>query len=265
MGRIDDIFAGLRADQRKALMPFLCAGHPTLEETREAILACEAAGASILEIGIPFSDPIADGPVIAGAMHEALAHGVTPRKVFDMVHSVRGEAEAGLVAMVSYSIVHRMGDGGAKQFIAEAAEAGFDGFIFPDMPAEESDNLVRVVDDHDVSLSMLVAPTTTGDRLSGVVERCRGFVYLMARVGITGTGTALKADGLPKRIEAVRALTDLPIACGFGISNADQVREVVKHADAAIVGSALVRRMGETEDASAEAGRFVRELAGGLG
>lgn len=264
MGRIDDIFSNLRAENRKALMPFLCAGHPTLEETREAILACEAAGASVIEIGIPFSDPIADGPVIAGAMHEALGHGVTPAKVFDMVHSVRGETGVGLVAMVSYSIVYRMGDGGARAFIKQACEAGFDGFIFPDVPAEESDELVSVCDESDASLSMLIAPTTGGERLKEVLSRCRGFVYLMARVGITGTATSLESDGLAERVAAIRELSDLPIACGFGISSADQVREVVRHADAAIVGSALVGRMGEAKDPAAAAERFVRELATGL-
>ncbi len=265
MGRIDTIFTSLRAEKRKALMPFLCAGHPSLEETRGAILACAASGASVIEIGVPFSDPIADGPVIAGAMHAALERGVTPNGVFDMVRSVRGETEAGLIAMVSYSIVYRMGGGGARGFIGRACEAGFDGFIFPDVPPEESDELVRACDAQDASLSMLIAPTTVGDRLKEVVSRCRGFVYLMARVGITGTATALKSDGLAERVAAIRELSDLPIACGFGVSDAVQVREVVRHADAAIVGSALVGRMGEAKDPAAEAGRFVRELAAGLG
>ena len=197
-------------------------------------------------------------------MHDALGQGVTPSGVFDMVHSLRNETSAGLIAMVSYSIVYRMGDGGARAFIEEACEAGFDGFIFPDVPAEESDELVHICDACDASLSMLIAPTTSGARLNDVVSRCRGFVYLMARVGITGTATSLESDGLAERVAAIRELSDLPIACGFGISSADQVREVVRHADAAIVGSALVDQMGEARDPAAAAGRFVRELATGL-
>lgn len=268
MGRVDDIFRDLRSERRKALMPFLCAGYPTLGDTRDAILACGSAGASVIEIGIPFTDPIADGPVIAGAMHHALAGGVTPGKVFEAVRGVRSHTDAGLVAMVSYSIAYRMGGGGARRFVGDAVEAGFDGFIFPDAPADEQDELVAMADEHGVSMSLLVAPTTSDARLGEVVSRCRGFVYLMARVGITGMGGTGDAggagNGLGARVKALRGVTGLPIACGFGISDASQVRDVVRHADAAIVGSALVRRMGEAEDVAGEVRRFVKELASGL-
>lgn len=261
MGRVDRIFRELRSSRRKALMPFICAGYPSEQATEAAIPALADAGASVIEIGIPFSDPIADGPVIAGAMHEALGRGVTPGRVFEIVRAARDKTDAGLIAMVSYTIAHRMG---VERFIGRATEAGFDGFIFPDVPAEESDELVGLAESRDASISMLVAPTTAGARLAEVVSRCRGFVYLMARVGITGTATELRADGLGERVGAIRALTDLPIACGFGISTPEQVRAVSRHADAAIVGSALVRRMGQAKDPVAEASSFVRELAGGL-
>lgn len=261
MNRVDRIFTDLRARRAKALMPFLCAGHPTIEATRDAIPAIARAGASVIEIGIPFSDPIADGPVIAGAMHDALGRGVTPASVFDAVRAARPHTNAALVAMVSCTIAHRVG---VPRFIGDAVAAGFDGFIIPDAPAEESDELARVIAEAGATLSLLVAPTTSERRLPDIVSRCSGFVYLMARVGITGTNTGVNADGLAQRVATIRALTDLPIACGFGIATADQVRAVVKHADAAIVGSALVKRMADPRTAVADAAKFVAELATGL-
>ncbi len=267
MNRIDSIFAELRGAQRRALMPFVCGGYPSAGVTASVLPALEQAGASVIEVGIPFSDPIADGPVIAAAMHEALKAGATPDSVFDEVASVRVHVSAGLVAMCSISIVERMG--GVKGFAARAARAGFDGLIVPDAPLEESMALRSAAADAGLTLSLLIAPTTPVDRAGRIAAACTGFVYLLARGGITGESASVPR--VAPRVGELRRVTSLPIACGFGISTAEQVRAFVggpEGADAAIVGSALVRRMGEAaksgRDPAGAGADFARELAGGL-
>ena len=259
--RIDGIFAALRQSGRKALMPFVCGGHPSLDATEAMIEAAERAGASVVEVGIPYSDPIADGPVIASAMHEALTAGVTVEQVFDRVRAVRARVSIGLVAMVSVSIVNGVGGPGA--FCERARAAGFDGLIVPDSPWEESKAIHDACEAHGLTLSLLIAPTTPKERAVEIAKRCTGFVYLMARAGITGEQQ--DAPEIAGRVAALREATQTPIACGFGISTAEHVRAVVEHADAAIVGSALVRRVSGVDDPGAEAEEFLRELVGGLG
>lgn len=274
MSRIDTILTELRENGQKGLMPFVCAGHPPSDQPGqlgEILAAIERGGGGgggdggggvcIAEIGIPFSDPIADGPVIAAAMHEAIEHGTTPRSVFDDVRSARDRVNLGLVAMVSISIVHRMNASGVS-FVAEAKSAGFDGLIVPDLPVEESDDIRSEAEREGLTLSLLVSPTTPARRAERIVAASTGFVYLLARAGITGEQDS--APKIGKRVSRLREMTDLPIACGFGISSAEHVREVVHHADAAIVGSALVRRLARADDPPAEAERFVAQLAEGL-
>lgn len=264
MNRVEQIFTTLRQERKRALMPFICGGHPRPGATAQALPALQAAGASIVEIGIPFSDPIADGPVIAAAMHVALQRGSTPQSVFDEVRSVRDQVSIGLVAMVSVSIVHRMG--GPAEFVAKAADAGFDGFIFPDAPLEESGVLLSTCRERGVSASLLISPSTPFTRAKEIVAASSGFVYLLARAGITGERS--EAPEVGGRVNKLREVTELPIAVGFGISNAGHVLSVTETADAAIVGSALVRRMSEADeqgrDPVAEASNFVRELCQGL-
>lgn len=245
-------------------MPFVCGGHPEPGTTSLVLPPLEAAGASIVEVGIPFSDPIADGPVIASAMHSALELGATPSSVFEEVRLIREHLGIGLVAMVSASIVHRMG--GPEGFASKAANAGFDGVIYPDVPLEESEPYVKGAVEFGLTASLLIAPTTTPARAEQIVKACSGFVYLMARTGITG-----EQSGVPDiagRLNRLRQMTSLPIACGFGISTADQVRQVTRFADAAIVGTAVVRRMSEAaskrQDAASAAADYVRELCAGL-
>jgi len=266
--RIDAIFAQLRRAGTRALMPFITAGYPDLEMTAELIPALEEAGASICEIGIPFSDPIADGPVIAASMHEALVNGFDVNAMFESVRQARPTTSMGLVAMVSYSIVHRFG---LERFVSKCAEAGFDGFIFPDLPVEESDEARIVAEQHEMTCSLLVAPNTSPDRAGRIARACTGFVYLLARVGITGERSdAPEIGAAVKQLRAGNTMTT-PIACGFGIASAEAVRAVVHHADAAIVGSAIVRRIsslradGVTRSRLIESvGEFIAELASGL-
>lgn len=263
MNRIDSIFEQLRRTGRGGLMPFLCGGRPDAAGMADILRTIDGAGASIIEVGIPYSDPIADGPVISAAMHQALSRGVTRSDIFDAVRSVRSQVKAGLVAMVTVSIVHRLG---VERFVTEASEAGFDGFIFPDAPLEEADGLVEAARAAGMTASLLIAPSTSAERAGRIAEASSGFVYLLARAGITGERD--EAPEVADRVAMIREATELPIACGFGISQPDHVRAVVEHADAAIVGSALVRRIEAAVDGGGdpveEAGRFVATLATGL-
>lgn len=265
MNRIEQIFDDLRGGGRKALMPFVTAGYPSIDATEAMLPAIAEGGASIVELGFPFSDPIADGPVIQSSMTDALAAGTTPEQVLAMVKRMRENVDLGLVAMVSYSIVYRMG---VDRFIGEAAEAGIDGFIFPDLPLEEAASLREPVHAAGLTCSLLVAPTTPADRAKRIAEASSGFVYVVARTGITGESDAAP-EGLAERVAVIREASDLPIAVGFGISRPAHVAAVVEHADAAIVGSALVRQITEhrsqpTETLAERVGEYVAELARGL-
>lgn len=261
MSRIDQIFRDLSASNAKALMPFITAGDGGVDALGGVIPALERGGASICEIGIPFSDPIADGPVIQASMTRALDVGTTVEQVFSQIAKVRSQTGLGLVAMVSYSIVYRIG---LKQFVADAAKAGFDGFIFPDLPLEESADARAAAAEAGLILSMLIAPTTPVQRAQAIAAASTGFAYVVSRRGITGESSALPPD-LTDRLTKLREVTQTPMAVGFGISTPEQVRDVVAIADAAIVGSAMVRRLFDHPgDLSGEAEYFTRELAAGL-
>lgn len=252
MSRIQSIFS----TGKKALMPFIVAGDPTLEVSEEAICKIASAGADIVEIGIPFSDPIADGPVIAAAMHKALQNAITTSDVVTLVSRVRSKVEIGLVAMVSYSIVKRSG---WKSFIDDFAEAGIDGFIIPDIDIRDAIDVSEYCKSLDLSFSMLVAPTTPIERIKKLASLSSGFLYVLARTGLTGEQAEMPE--LASRMSEIRSVTDLPLAVGFGISNRDHVRVVQEEADAAIVGSALVRRMEESSDPAEAARQFVSDIS----
>ena len=252
MSRIQDIFS----QRQKALMPFIVAGDPSLEVTEGAIVAMAAAGADIIEIGIPFSDPIADGPIIAAAMYRALERGVTPEKIANVISTVRPRVDVGLIAMVSDSIVRRIG---STAFIDTFAAAGIDGFIIPDIDETDAVSISKHCASKDLSFSMLIAPTTPIERVERLANLSCGFLYVLARTGLTGEQS--KLPELSGRLSDIRAVTDLPLAVGFGISTAEHVKSVLASADAAIVGSALVRRMEETDDAILAAKQFVEEIS----
>ncbi len=269
MNRIDRIFQDLRPPGNtaggKALMPYITVGDPSIQTTGRMLSAVQDAGASICELGIPFSDPVADGPVIDASMTYALSHGATVEKIFEMVSSVRPSLSIGLVAMVSFSIVHRIG---LSKFIGDAKDAGFDGFIFPDLALEESGPAREAAAKAGLILSMLIAPTTPDDRAVQIAKACTGFVYVVSRAGITGERAELPPE-LPDRLRHLRTVTDLPMTVGFGISSAEHVRQVVSVADAAIVGSGMMRRIAEArsqgEDQTVKmVGDYTRDLAAGL-
>jgi tryptophan synthase alpha chain len=269
MNRIDAIFRELRSGGAKALMPFVTAGDPDLATTELLLPALQRAGASVCELGIPFSDPIADGPVIQESMGHALARGLHPAQVLEVVRRQRAKLTMGLMAMVSYSIVYRLG---IEAFVRDCAAAGIDGLIIPDLPVEEAGNLGAHAGAAGLVCSFLIAPTTPPERAAAIARASSGFVYVVARGGLTGEQAALPAE-LPERLTRLRRETPLPIVVGFGISTPQQVRQVTELADAVIVGSALVRRLAAHRAADNDAGRaaavaeaedFVRQLCGGL-
>ena len=262
MNRIDALFARLRSEGRRALMPFITAGDPDLVTTAALIRAMVDRGAHIVEVGIPYSDPIADGPVISASYHRALTNGVKVSQIFQMLRTLRAETsedklgQTPLVTMVSYSIIHRTG---VDAYLSQAGESGVDGLIVPDLPVEEAASLLKVVTARGLKLIQLVTPTTPRDRALKIAETTTGFLYYVSVAGITGERRSLPPD-LVANVGWLRAQTGLPICIGFGISTADHVRELAPVADGLIVGSALVRRLAEASEMPRE--ELVEKIAG---
>lgn len=258
---IADTFADLREKKQIALMPFVPAGYPDLETTVATLPALEAAGANIIEIGIPFSDPIADGPTIQASFTAALAKKLKLADVFGAVKQARGAVSIPLVAMVSYSIVYRFG---LERFLAAARDAGFDGLILPDLPPPEAQRIVAGVQSAGLDTILLVAPTTTAERRREIGRLSSGFVYYLSVAGITGERDELPRE-LADGVRNMKSLTDRPVCVGFGISLPRHVAQLRGVADGAIVGSAVVKRMKQHEGAGAQAiadavGGYCRDL-----
>ena len=255
--RIRGAFALARAERRCALLPFVTAGYPDAATFERLLQELPGAGADLIEVGFPFSDPIADGPVIAESMHRALQGGITPDSILDSVRRVQPKVP--VLAMVSISIVDRMG---AEDFIRRAVEAGFAGFIVPDADPSDAQRLSRLAQAAGAGYCALIAPSTTEHRTEALARLSTGFIYLLARVGVTGERS--EAPEIADRAAKVRGVSSAPIAAGFGIGTADHVRAVAAHADGAIVGSAIVRRMTEAvqkgESAAEAALSLVRSL-----
>jgi tryptophan synthase alpha chain len=268
MNRIDATFARLNRENRRALMPFLTAGDPDLATTGDLIKEVVAKGASLVEIGLPYSDPIADGPVIAASYTRALRKGVKQSEILAMARSIRDEGSIGetpLVAMGSYAIFHRQG---VEPFLKSLAASGFDGLIVPDLPVEESEHLAKLAASLDLKLIQLVTPTTPRERTLRIAQSTTGFLYYVSVAGITGERRALPPE-LAANVAWLRSQTTLPVCIGFGIGSAEQVKALAASADGLIVGSALVRRLADVEGRSqeqvvADVGRFIAELAGAL-
>jgi tryptophan synthase alpha chain len=242
--------------KRAALMPYLMGGHPSIEESVSAGLAAVDAGADVLELGVPFSDPLADGPVIHAAAVEALAAGATPHGVLGVCE--RLAARVPVVLMVYANIVLTAG---ASAFAMRAASAGAAGLIVPDLPHDEADEVRAACDSEGLALVPLVAPTTTPERIASIGADARGFVYTVSLTGTTGERDELP-EGLAETVERVRASTEVPVAVGFGISTPEQARTVAEVADGVIVGSRVVRAAGE--GGAAAVGSVVAGLADAL-
>jgi len=266
MNRLNLAFEGAKRDGRKMLCPFLTAGYPSLDATAQLLLAAQQAGADMVEVGIPFSDPVADGPVIQASYTHALARGSTVAKCLATIAEARKlGVTIPLAAMVSFSIIFKRG---TKEFAKACADHGVDGLILPDIPLEEAPAIVDAMREAGLRSTLLVAPTSPAARRAAIARLCDGFIYYLSVSGITGERKALPADIAPN-IAELRKVTEVPICVGFGISTAEQVREVTRVADGAIVGSALIRRLATVlerpigEQCSA-AGSFIKELAAGL-
>ena len=258
-------FSALREQERCALMPFLMAGDPDLSTTRAALLALQHSGADLIELGIPYSDPLADGPVIQAAAGRALAAGTTPGAVLAMLADLRGALTTPVV-LFTYSnpLLNR----GMDSFCREAAAAGAAGLVVPDLPLEEAEKLSAIAASHGLDLVLLVAPTTPPERMGRIHRASRGFTYLVSVTGVTGVRSRLEARVEPL-VRQLQELGSTPVAVGFGIAGVEQAREVRRWgADGAIVGSALVKTMAAAvaagEDGAAAAGAFCLELRQGL-
>jgi tryptophan synthase alpha chain len=260
MNPVDERFARLRAEGRKAFMPFLTAGDPDADTTANLVPRMGAAGADVIELGFPFSDPIADGPVIQASYTRALDRGLKMADVFGAIRRAVGTPgfDTPMVGMVSYSLVHRRG---AEAFVRTARVAGLSGLIVPDLVADEADEFAAVCRHADCKLILLVTPTTTPERAARIVRLCTGFVYCVSVVGITGERDRLPAD-LAKQIGRLRTMTDLPLCVGFGVSRPEHVRHLRDVADGVIVGSALVKKL--EQGGPAEVVAAVGELSAAL-
>lgn len=262
--RLDQTFARLARESRVGLVTYVTAGDPDLARSAEILLALDRGGADVLEVGVPFSDPLADGPVIQRASERALAAGATLPAVLELVASVRARLRAPVVLFSYANPILRMG---ADRFIARAAAAGVDGVLVLDLPVEEAGEFRDALCAAGLDPIFLLSPTTTEERIRRAARLGRGFLYLISRLGVTGPREELAADA-QQLAARVRAVTSLPRAVGFGLSRPEHVAEVGRWAEAAVVGSAVVERIAEAAgaaDVAARVEQFVRWLRGAAG
>ena len=240
----------------KAFIPFITCGDPDVETTMACVREMVKSGADLIELGIPFSDPTAEGPVIQGANLRALTGGVTTDRIFDMVRELRKDVAVPMVFMTYANVVFSYG---AERFISTCAGIGIDGLILPDLPFEEKEEFLAVCRAHGVALISLIAPTSA-NRVAMIAKEAEGFIYLVSSLGVTGVRSSITTD-LGPIIRTIRENTDVPCAIGFGISNPEQAKAMAKEADGVIVGSAIVKLIAQYgKDAAAPVGAFVKEM-----
>ena len=261
MSAVDQLFAKLRSENQKALMPFVTAGDPDVDFTEAVLKEIVGRGAHLCEVGIPYSDPIADGPVIQASYTRALQHKIKLDSILEMLGRATTEISAPVVTMVSYAIVYRHG---LEAYCDDVRTAGVDGLIVPDLPVEESPQLSKICADRQLSLIQLVTPTTPRERALKICETSSGFVYYVSVTGITGERTELPPD-IVENVGWLREQTSLPICIGFGINKPEHVKLLAPVADGLIVGSAIVRRIAEAAERPRdtvlrEVGDYVTEL-----
>src|SRR2546427_4524146 len=260
MNRIVERFARLKREQQKGFIVYIGAGDPHLEATRQLALAFDKLGVDVLELGVPFSDPLADGLVNQLAAQRGLESGTTPPKVLETVSALRKESQIPIVLYIYFNLMHRRG---IERFISEAAHAGVDGLLVLDLPPEEAENYEALMRQAGLSHIYLVAPTTPDDRIEFIVKRGTGFIYYVSREGVTGMQQKV-SDTVAQMTAKIRAHTDLPVAIGFGISNPEQAKLVAQYAEAIVVGSAIVNQIaerGKSPDLVEQVGQFVKGLA----
>src|SRR2546423_2125936 len=259
MSRIADTFADLRRENRRGFIPFITAGDPDLQTTKELIVELARVGSTVIELGIPFSDPMADGPVIQRASERALRHGFGIDDVLQVVSDARKGTN---VPIILFSYFNPLLQFGIERLAREAKGAGVDGVLVTDLVPEEAGEFASILQANDLDMIFLVAPTSTDERLKMVADRASGFIYAVSRAGVTGQRDEMSAEA-EKLVNRVRQFSDLPIAVGFGISTPKHVRDVWRYADAAVVGSAIVKVVAESSSGSvavSNVGQVVRQL-----
>ncbi len=263
MNRIVEKFAQLKKSGKKGFIVYIGAGDPNLAATRELALAFDKAGVDILELGVPFSDPLADGLVNQLAAQRGLESKTTPPKVLKTIVAIRKQIQIPIVLYIYFNLIHHVG---LEKFIREAAKAGVDGLLILDLPPEESENYEALMKKSGLCHIYLVAPTTPEERMEFIVKRGSGFIYYISREGVTGMQSKV-ASNLASQVAKIRAQTDLPIAVGFGVSNPEQAKLVAQSADAVVVGSAVVNQIaehGKSKDLVKRVSEFVKSLADAL-
>jgi tryptophan synthase alpha chain len=244
MSRIGDTFKTLKKKGRKAFIPYIMSGDPSLDATKKLAAELEAAGADIIELGVPFSDPLADGPAIQRASERALAQGVTLRKVFTLVEEIRQVSQVPLILMTYYNPVFKYG---IEEFAKEALRVGVDGIIIPDLIPDEADDFLAHTRQYNLDTIFLLAPTSTEERIRKVIRSSTGFIYYVSITGTTGA-KLLMDDAMKTTLTNIRAMTPKPVAVGFGVSGPEDARAVASIADGVIVGSAIVRLIADGKD-----------------
>ena len=259
MGRIEDAFNELRQRGRKGFIPFITAGDPDLDTTEKLLIELSLAGATVIELGVPFSDPMADGPVIQRASERALKHGFGIGDLLGTVATVRRRSQTPIIL---FSYFNPLLQFGMKRLAEEAKAVGVDGVLVTDLSPEEASEFERELCANDLDMIFLIAPTSTDDRLKLVAQHARGFIYAVSRAGVTGVRTRVSAEA-EKLVNRMRRFSSLPIAVGFGISNVEQVKDVHRYADAVVIGSAIVseiERLQGATDLAQQVGNFVKEF-----
>ena len=259
MGRITDAFNRLHAENRKGFIPFITAGDPDLATTEQLLIELSRAGATVIELGVPFSDPMADGPVIQRASERALKHGFGIEELLGMVSRAREFVDTPIIL---FSYFNPLLQFGVQRLPKAARESGIDGVLVTDLTPEESAAFAQELRANRLDLIFLVAPTSTDERLELIARHASGFIYAVSRAGVTGTQESVSAEA-EKLVKRVRKFSNLPVAVGFGISNRDQVADVQRYADAVVVGSAIVlelERVAGEADVPGHIAEFVRNL-----
>lgn len=244
MNRIESKFSELAHKEKKAFIPYITAGDPDLETTESLILELEQSGADIIELGVPFSDPVADGPVIQRASERSLKNGTTIRDCLDLVRSIRAVSQ---IPIVLFTYFNPLLSFGFDSIGSKLHDAGLDGVLVTDLVPEEATDFVRNMRESEIDTIFLVAPTSTDDRIRLIAEYSTGFIYAVSRTGVTGVRQNL-SEAAASLVERVRLFTDLPVAVGFGVSTPEHVSEIWQHADAAVVGSRIVSEIENFSD-----------------
>lgn len=261
MNRIEKTFKKLKGQGKKAFIPYIMAGDPSLEKTKATVSLLERCGADIIELGVPFTDPLADGPTIQKAAERGLLAGVTLRKVLELVKDLRQATKIPIVLMTYYNPVFKYGEAG---FVKDAVASGVDGVIIPDLPPDEAGELIKLSKEQGLSTIFLLAPTSTTDRIKKVAKASTGFIYYVSITGITGSKIMLDSS-IKESINTIRKTTDKPIAVGFGVSAPEEAKTVAGFADGVIVGSALVKKLNESPEGAEDLIKNLREAINSSG